>query len=126
MAGKLPGHDLMAASLWRRVAPRGVPLPTDEPDAERIVAIEKAQRDRRTLQALSRPDWGKLTDSGGSLAQIGPVLAKLPPDQAAVGSSFARSTVRASGAMAFGPRGVSAHGRDVSGTSLGRRCVPLA
>jgi hypothetical protein len=38
-------------------------------------------RDRRTLQALSQPDWGKLSDSGALLAQIGPILAKLSPEQ---------------------------------------------
>jgi photosystem II stability/assembly factor-like uncharacterized protein len=84
MAGKLPGHDLMAGVTLAAGGTARRPAPTDEPDAERIVEIEKAQRDRRTLQALSRPDWGKLTDSGALLAQIGPVLAKLPADQGAV------------------------------------------
>src|SRR4029077_15512268 len=40
-------------------------------------------RERRNLAAISQPDWGKLSDTTALLAQIAPVLDKLPPDQGA-------------------------------------------
>jgi photosystem II stability/assembly factor-like uncharacterized protein len=83
IAGNLPAHDLMAGIT---LAPGGVARrasPVDEPDPDRLAELESSMRDRRNLQALSRPDWGKLTDSAALLAQIGPVLSKLPADQGA-------------------------------------------
>jgi photosystem II stability/assembly factor-like uncharacterized protein len=83
VGGKLPAHDLMAEITLAAGGTARRAAPTDEPDAEQLAEIEKSQRERRNLQALSRPDWGKLTDSGALLAQIGPVLANLPADQGA-------------------------------------------
>ncbi len=74
MAGTALGYGGVA----RRVAP------ADDIDPERIEAAKKAAQERRNLAALSQSDWGRLTDSGALLAQIGPVLDKLPPDQGAM------------------------------------------
>lgn len=83
IAGKLPGHELMAGVTLAAGGMARRPLVAEEIDSEVVNEMQKATRERRNLQALSRPDWGKLTDSGALLAQIGPALAKLPPDQGA-------------------------------------------
>jgi hypothetical protein len=67
-----------------------------EVDAEQTAEAERALRDRRALQTLSRPDWGKLSDSGALLAQIGPLLNHLPADQGgsaafAIASKYAQA-----------------------------------
>ncbi len=88
LAASLPGAeqhpDLMTGIA---LAPGGTArrlLPVEDADPERVADMERALRDRRNLQALSQPDWGKLTDSGALLAQVGPLVAKLPPEQGAV------------------------------------------
>lgn len=58
--------------------------PAEDSDPEQIADAEKAARERRNLAALGQPNWGRLTDSGALLAQIGPVLDKLPADQGAM------------------------------------------
>jgi photosystem II stability/assembly factor-like uncharacterized protein len=73
----MSGIALAAGGTARR------PLPVDIVDPEREAEVAKAVHVRRNLQALSQPDWGKLSDSGALLAQIAPVLAKLPPEQGA-------------------------------------------
>jgi photosystem II stability/assembly factor-like uncharacterized protein len=88
LASTLPGAETHADLMTGiALAPGGTARrspPADEADAEQIAETDRALRDRRNLQALSQPDWGKLTDSGALLAQIGPALAKLPPEQGAV------------------------------------------
>jgi photosystem II stability/assembly factor-like uncharacterized protein len=86
----MSGIALAAGGTARR------PLPPEDADPERKAEAEKAIRERRNLQALSQPDWGKLSDSGALLAQIAPVLEKLPPEQGAaaafgIASRYARA-----------------------------------
>ena len=57
--------------------------PGDDPSPDRLADVDRAIQERRTLQALSKPDWGRLSDSSALLAQIGPSLSKLPVEQAA-------------------------------------------
>jgi hypothetical protein len=83
IAGKLPGHDLMAGVTLAAGGMARRAIVAEETDADVVNELKKAAQERRNLQALSRPDWGKLTDSGALLAQIGPVLTKLPPNQGA-------------------------------------------
>lgn len=83
IVGPLPAQDLMAGVTLAYGGAARRPAPVEEIDPERVAAMEKATQERRNLQALSKPAWGKLSDSGALLAQIGPALAKLPADQGA-------------------------------------------
>ncbi len=85
LASTVPGADghadlMSGITLAAGGAARRPPLAEDA-DSDRAADAERALRDRRTLQALSQPDWGKLSDSGALLAQIGPMLARLPAEQ---------------------------------------------
>lgn len=71
------GIALAAGGTARRIALQ------EQPDADQIAEIEKTMRERRNLQMLSQPDWGKLSDSGALLAQIAPALTRLSPEQGA-------------------------------------------
>src|SRR5262249_143611 len=73
----MTGTALAAGGTARRE------MPAADTDPDRIAEMERSLRERRTLIALSQPDWSKLADSGALLAQISPVLDKLPPDQGA-------------------------------------------
>jgi photosystem II stability/assembly factor-like uncharacterized protein len=88
LASAIPGaeghSDMMAGIALAAGGTARRPAAPGSDDAERVAEVERALRDRRNLQALSQPDWGKLTDSGALLAQVGPLVAKLPPDQGAV------------------------------------------
>src|SRR5262249_30214047 len=77
-------NDLMTGIVlaFGGTARRPAALVLDDP--EHVAEVDAALRERRNLQALSQPDWGKLADSGALLAQIGPLAAKLSPDQGAV------------------------------------------
>ncbi|HEY1379108.1 MAG TPA: YCF48-related protein, partial [Gemmataceae bacterium] len=75
--------DLMAGVALAAGGAARRPLPAEDVDPDRLAETEKALRERRNLQVLSQPDWGKLSDSGALLAQIAPALAKLPPEQGA-------------------------------------------
>jgi photosystem II stability/assembly factor-like uncharacterized protein len=78
------GHtDLMAGVTLAAGGAARRPPAVEDVDPERRAEAERSVRERRTLQALSQPDWGKLSDSGALLSQIGPVLSKLPPEQGA-------------------------------------------
>src|SRR5207247_6604439 len=85
LASALPGaeghNDLMAGITLAHAGTARRPAAAGDDDPERAAEVERALRDRRNLQALSQPDWGKLIDSGALLAQVGPLVAKLPPDQ---------------------------------------------
>jgi photosystem II stability/assembly factor-like uncharacterized protein len=78
------GHtELMAGIALAAGGAARRPPSIDVAGSEEQAELEKALRNRRTLHALSQPDWGKLSDSGALLAQIGPLLSKLPADQGA-------------------------------------------
>src|SRR5262249_28126133 len=87
LASSIPGADahseLMAGIALAAGGTARRPAAAEDADPDRRAEAEKAARGHRNLQALSRPDWGKLSDSGALLAQIAPVLSKLPPDQGA-------------------------------------------
>jgi photosystem II stability/assembly factor-like uncharacterized protein/tetratricopeptide (TPR) repeat protein len=76
-ADLMTGIALAAGGAARR--PSSLEARDSGPQAEQ----DRVLRDRRALQAISQPDSGKLADSGALLAQIGPLLSKLPPDQGA-------------------------------------------
>jgi photosystem II stability/assembly factor-like uncharacterized protein len=85
LASAIPGAeghaDLMSGIALAAGGAARRPPCMEDADPDRVAESERALRDRRMLQALSQPDWGKLSDSGALLAQIGPILAKLPADQ---------------------------------------------
>src|SRR5439155_14783670 len=92
LAGAAKHTDLMEGLT---LAPNGVarrrlaPVPDADPE------ITKAIQARRNLQVLSETPAGGLTDPSKLLAQIGPMLANMPDDQAApaafaVASQYAR------------------------------------
>lgn len=87
LAASIPGAerhgDLMAGIALAAGGTARRMLPDAGPDPERVAEVEKSLRERRNLQALSQPDWTKLADTGALLAQIGPLLDKLPADQGA-------------------------------------------
>lgn len=83
VVGSLPTQDLMAGVTLAYGGAARRAVPADDVDPERVAAMEKAVQERRNLQVLSKPDWGKLSDSGALLAQIGPALLKLPAEQGA-------------------------------------------
>jgi photosystem II stability/assembly factor-like uncharacterized protein/tetratricopeptide (TPR) repeat protein len=87
VASVVPGADRQSDLMGgTALAPGGTarrPLPQQDADPEAHAEAERWMRAKRNLQALSQPDWAKLADPGAMLAQIGPVLAKLPPDQGA-------------------------------------------
>lgn len=86
----MTGTALAAGGTARRE------MPVAESDPDRVAEMERSLRERRNLIALSQPDWAKLADSGALLAQIAPVLDKLPADQGAtaalnLASQYARA-----------------------------------
>jgi hypothetical protein len=86
LASTIPGadgHAELMAGIALAAGGAARRAPAMDADPERQAEADRIIRDRRTLQTLSQPDWGKLSDSGALLAQIGPVLAKLPPEQGA-------------------------------------------
>jgi photosystem II stability/assembly factor-like uncharacterized protein/tetratricopeptide (TPR) repeat protein len=100
LASAMPGADghgdLMAGTaLATGGAARRAPWLLDF-DSDRTAEAEKGLRDRKMLQTLSKPDWGKLSDSGALLAQIGPLLNHLPAEQGgsaafAIASKYAQA-----------------------------------
>jgi photosystem II stability/assembly factor-like uncharacterized protein len=100
LASTIPGADghadLMSGIALAAGGTARRPPCLEDTDPDRQAEAEHALREMRTLQALSQPDWGKLSDSGALLAQIGPILAKLSPDQGgsaafAIASRYAQS-----------------------------------
>lgn len=88
--------DLMAGTALGFGGTARRSAPTDDADPETVAEAEKSVRERRNLAVLSQPDFGRLTDTGALLAQIGPVLDKLPPDQGAMAAlRIAESYTRA-------------------------------
>jgi photosystem II stability/assembly factor-like uncharacterized protein/tetratricopeptide (TPR) repeat protein len=73
-------RDLMQST---NLAPGGLARRMIETAEEMPEEIVKAIRQRTTMKALSEAPAGPLTDPNRLLAQIGPMLAKMPDDQAA-------------------------------------------
>jgi photosystem II stability/assembly factor-like uncharacterized protein len=77
------------------LAPAGVARRNQTMVAELAPDLEKALETRRTLQALAERPTGSLADPNRLLAQVGPMLARLPDDQgAATISALANQYVR--------------------------------
>jgi len=70
----MQGTDLAPGGLARRMLDAADEMPDE---------LLKAIRQRTTLKALSETPPGPLTDPNRLLSQIGPMLAKMPDDQAA-------------------------------------------
>src|SRR5205814_1005711 len=93
MAGAANQRNLMEGVA---LAPGGTSRRELAPVAEPSPDLVKASRARRHLQALAETPLGDKTESDKLLAQLGPVLAQLPDEQAsaaayAVASQFARA-----------------------------------